>query len=46
MHAHARARLQAGVHQRFVERDVGIADLHVLADHRDVDLAVRIAAAR
>ncbi len=34
---HAGARLQAGMTQRLVQRDVGIADLHVLADHRDVD---------
>ncbi len=38
----ARAALQAAVHQRLVQRQVRIADLHVLADHRDVDLAVGV----
>ena len=40
--AHAGAGLHAGVGQRFVERDIGIADLHVLSDHRDVDLTGRV----
>ncbi len=39
---HARAVLEAGVRERFVQRDVAVADLHVLADHRDVDLPVRV----
>ncbi len=38
----AGAGLQPAVHQRLVQRQVGVADLHVLADHRDVDLAVGI----
>ena len=38
----ARAALQAAVHQRLVQRQVGVADLHVLADHGDVDLAVGV----
>ena len=38
----ARAALQARVHQRLVQREVGIADLHVLADHGDVDLTVGV----
>ena len=42
VNVHARTRLQARVHQRFVQREVRIADLHVLADHGDVDLSVRI----
>ena len=40
--AHAGAGLHASVGQRFVERDVGIAYLHVLSDHRDVDLTGRV----
>src|SRR5258705_3052603 len=38
----ARAALQPAVHQRLVQRQIGIADLHVLADHGDVHLAVGI----
>src|SRR6202162_959925 len=38
----AGAGLEAAVHERLIERYVGIADLYVLADHGDVDLAVRI----
>ena len=37
----AGARPQARVRQRLVQRDVGVAQLHVLADHGDVDRAVR-----
>src|SRR5882757_10053092 len=37
-----RAALQAAMHQRFVQRQIRVADLHVLADHRDVNLPVRI----
>src|SRR4029077_1329427 len=32
----AGAALESPVHQRFMEREIGIADLYVLADHRDV----------
>src|SRR6202162_2056504 len=40
--ARAGAGLEAAVHERLIERYVGIADLYVLADHGDVDLAIRI----
>ena len=39
---HARARLEPRVRERLVQRDVRVANLHVLADHRDVDLPVGI----
>ena len=42
VHIHARPGLHAGVGQRLVQRDVAVLHLHVLADHRDVDLAVRV----
>jgi hypothetical protein len=39
---HARARLDARVDQRFGERLVRILQVHVLADHRDVDLVLGV----
>ena len=42
MNIDASPGLQPAVHQSLVERDIGIANLHVLADHRDIDLTVRI----
>ncbi len=44
VHAHPGAGLQSGVHQRLVQGDVRVADLHVLADHGDVGLAVGVGA--
>ena len=35
-------RVNAAVLQRFDERNVGILEVHVLADHRDIDLGCRI----
>ena len=37
MNVDARARLDTAVHQRLVERNVRVANLHVLAHHADVD---------
>ena len=42
VNVHARAALQAAMHERLMQRQIGVADLHVLADHRNVDLAIRI----
>ena len=42
----ARARAQARVHQRLAERDVRIAQVDVLADHRDGHREVRVALGR
>ncbi len=41
-----RPRAQPRVHQRLAERDVGIAEIHVLADHRDGHRQVRVALGR
>ncbi len=46
MDLNARACLEAGVSQRLIQRDVGIADLDVLADHRDVDRRIVLLAGR
>src|SRR6202171_4637563 len=37
MNVDAGARLDAAVHQRLVQRNIRVADLHVLADHADID---------
>ena len=39
-HAHAAAVVRAGVLERLVHREVRVLELHVLADERDLDLAV------
>jgi len=42
VHVDARARFDAGVGQRLVQRDIAVLHLHVFADHGDVDLAVGV----
>ena len=39
-HVHARAVVDARVLERLVHREVGVVQLHVLADERDLDLAL------
>src|SRR5206468_318672 len=39
-HVHRTAMVDAGVVERLVDREVGVLELHVLADERDLYLAV------
>ena len=43
LHTHLRALVQAGVLERFVDREIGVVQLHVLADERDRDRLARFA---
>ena len=39
---HPGTRVDTPVHQRLDQRDVGVLEIHVLADHRNIDLGFRM----